>query len=632
MESTFYKDAEGFGAYVEQLKGSDLAGKRRILVCCGTGCIASGAAGVAEALDKELAALPEAERAELNLVVKRTGCHGFCEKGPLVVLMPEETFYVNVKPKQVADIVERSVKGGEVIEELLYRDASTDAPVAKYGEIDFYKAQTRVAMRNIGLIDPADIDDYLLRDGYAALAKALSTMTPQDVMKAVADAKLRGRGGGGFDAGKKWSHARHAAEALEKHELYVLCNGDEGDPGAFMDRSIMEGDPHGVLEGMIIGAYALGSAKGYIYVRQEYPLAVENLKKAIADAKERGLLGVNILGSGFDFDLEISRGGGAFVCGESSALMRSVEGKVGEPRAKYIHATDRGLWDRPTVLNNVETWVNVPRIIEKGAAWFTSLGSERSKGTKAFSLVGKVRNTGLVEVEMGTTLREIIFGPGGGMLDGGEKGKFKAVQTGGPSGGCLPEANLDLPVDFDSLTKAGSMMGSGGMIVMDHSTCMVDVARYFTSFLVDESCGKCVPCREGLYQMYRLLSRICEGEGKPEDLEVIQSLSETILVGSLCGLGKSGPNPVLSTLKYFKNEYLAHINDRRCPGGVCKALITYSIDNEACDGCGACLPACAATAIIGTPKKGETFQIDELKCDRCGACAAVCKRGAVAVV
>ena len=632
MESTFYKDAEGFGAYVEQLKGSDLAGKRRILVCCGTGCIASGAAGVAEALDRELAALPEAERAELNLVVKRTGCHGFCEKGPLVVLMPEETFYVNVKPKQVADIVERSVKGGEVIEELLYRDASTDAPVAKYGEIDFYKAQTRVAMRNIGLIDPANLDDYLLRHGYAALVKALTTMTPQEVLGEVVESKLRGRGGGGFDAGKKWSHARHAAEALDKHELYVLCNGDEGDPGAFMDRSIMEGDPHGVLEGMIIGAYALGSNLGYIYVRQEYPLAVENLNLAIAEARARGLLGKNILGSGFDFDIEISRGGGAFVCGESSALMRSVEGKVGEPRAKYIHATDRGLWDKPTVLNNVETWVNVPRIIEKGAAWFTSLGSERSKGTKAFSLVGKVRNTGLVEVEMGTTLREIIFGPGGGMLDGGEKGKFKAVQTGGPSGGCLPEANLDLPVDFDSLTKAGSMMGSGGMIVMDHSTCMVDVARYFTSFLVDESCGKCVPCREGLYQMYRLLSRICEGEGKPEDLEVIQSLSETILVGSLCGLGKSGPNPVLSTLKYFKNEYLAHINDKRCPGGVCKALITYSIDNEACDGCGACLPACAATAIIGTPKKGETFQIDELKCDRCGACAAVCKRGAVAVV
>ncbi len=630
MESILYKDARAFRDHVAQLEASGLADKRRVLVCLGTGCVASGATAVAEKMDEALAALPEEERVELNLVVKRTGCHGFCEKGPLVVLMPEETFYVGVKPKHVADIVERSVKGGEVIEELLYQDAS-DQAVAKYGEIDFYKTQTRVAMRNIGLIDPADIDDYLLRGGYGALLKALTEMQPADVMKAVADAKLRGRGGGGFDAGRKWSHARHAAEALPEHELYVLCNGDEGDPGAFMDRSIMEGDPHGVIEGMIIGAYALGGTRGYIYVRQEYPLAVENLSKAIEDARSRGLLGEDILGSGFSFDIEISRGGGAFVCGESSALMRSVEGQVGEPRAKYIHATDRGLWDKPTVLNNVETWVNVPRIVEKGAEWFTSLGTERSAGTKAFSLVGKVRNTGLVEVEMGVTLRDIIFGPGGGMLDGGEKGKFKAVQTGGPSGGCLPEDKLDLQVDFDSLTKAGSMMGSGGMIVMDHSTCMVDVARYFTSFLVDESCGKCVPCREGLYQMYRLLSRICEGEGKPEDLDVIESLSRTILVGSLCGLGKSGPNPVLSTLQQFRAEYEAHINDKRCPAGVCKALITYSIDNEACDGCGACLPACAANAIIGTPKKGDTFQIEELKCDRCGACAAVCKRGAVAV-
>ncbi len=627
MTNLRFKNVEEFSAHVAELKSSDLAKKRRLLVCCGTGCLACGARGVAEALDAQLAALDGDKKAELNLVIKRTGCHGFCEKGPLVVLMPEGTFYKGVKPKHVEEIVQRSIIGGEIIDELLYTEPSTGEAVARYGDIEFYARQMRVAMRNIGLIDPAELSDYLLRDGYAALAKALSTMSPEDVMQAVEQAKLRGRGGGGFDAGRKWRSCKSAPGDIR----YVICNGDEGDPGAFMDRSIMEGDPHGVIEGMIIGAYALESSEGYIYVRQEYPLAVENLQKAIADARERGLLGENILGTDFSFDIEISRGGGAFVCGESSALMRSVEGKVGEPRAKYVHATDKGLWDRPTVLNNVESWVNVPRIIEKGADWFASLGSEGSKGTKAFSLVGKVKNTGLVEVEMGTTLREIIFGPGGGMLDEGERGEFKAVQTGGPSGGCLPGEHLDLPVDFDTLTKAGSMMGSGGMIVMDHSTCMVDVARYFVSFLVDESCGKCVPCREGLYQMLQIVSRICEGEGKPEDLDAIYKLSDSIVLGSLCALGKSGPNPVLSTLQFFKHEYETHINEKRCPAGVCKALITYSIDNDKCDGCAACLPACAAKAILGTPKKGETFEIETLKCDKCGACAAVCKRGAVLV-
>ena len=622
-----YNNVEEFGAHVAELKASGLAEKRRVLVCCGTGCLACGARDVAEALDTQLAALDADGKPELDLVIKRTGCHGFCEKGPLVVLMPEQTFYKGVKAKHVEQIVERSIVGGEVIDELLYQEPSTGESVPKYGDIEFYARQQRVAMRNIGLIDPADIDDYLLRDGYAALAKTLAELSPEDVMKAVETAKLRGRGGGGFDAGRKWRSCKNA----EGDVRYVICNGDEGDPGAFMDRSIMEGDPHGVIEGMIIGAYALESTNGYIYVRQEYPLAVENLQKAIEDARARGLLGDNILGSDFCFDIEISRGGGAFVCGESSALMRSVEGKVGEPRAKYVHATDKGLWDRPTVLNNVETWVNVPRIVEKGAEWFASLGSEGSKGTKAFSLVGKVKNTGLVEVEMGTSLRDIIFGPGGGMLDDGARGEFKAVQTGGPSGGCLPGEHLDLPVDFDTLTKAGSMMGSGGMIVMDHSTCMVDVARYFVSFLVDESCGKCVPCREGLYQMLQIVSRICEGEGKPEDLDAIYKLSDSVVLGSLCALGKSGPNPVLSTLQFFKDEYEAHINDKACPAGVCKALISYSIDNEKCDGCGACIPACASKAILGTPKKGETFEIETIKCDKCGACAAVCKRGAVLV-
>ncbi len=627
MQTVRYETALDLKTHVAQLRSAAPEGQKKILVCCGTGCMASGAADVARALDEQLQALPAERRAALQLVMKRTGCHGFCGKGPLVVLLPEQTFYKGVKPADVPAIVERSLLGGEVIEELLYRDVQTGEPIREYGKIPFYAGQLRVAMRNIGLIDPADLDDYLLRGGYGALAKALTTMTQDDVLNTIAAARLRGRGGGGFDAGRKWRSCRRA----EGEVRYVICNGDEGDPGAFMDRSIMEGDPHGVLEGMVIGAYALNSHQGYIYVRQEYPLAVKHLQRAIADARARNLLGPDILGTGFSFDLEISRGGGAFVCGESSALMRSVEGKVGEPRAKYVHATDKGLFDQPTVLNNVETWVNVPRIIEKGAEWFCSLGSERSKGTKAFSLVGKVKNTGLVEVEMGTTLRQIIFGPGGGMLDGGERGAFKAVQTGGPSGGCIPERLLDLPVDFDSLTEAGSMMGSGGMIVMDHSTCMVDVARYFLSFLVDESCGKCVPCREGLYQMYQRVSRICEGQGQPGDLEAIEALSKTIELASLCALGKSGPTPVLSTLRYFRDEYEAHLADRRCPAGVCKALITYSIERERCDGCAACLGACASGAILGTPKKGDTFQIDELKCDRCGACVAVCKRGAIRV-
>ena len=626
METVRYDTALDLKTYVSQLRNSDAGKTRRILVCCGTGCLASGAQEVAEAFAQQMAALGD-DRRELNLVVKETGCHGFCEKGPLVVLMPEETFYKGVKPKHVPQIMEQSVQGGEIIEELLYRDLDSGAPVEKYHDIPFYAQQTRVAMRNIGLMDPASLDDYLLRGGYAAMSKALTTMTQDDVLNTIEESKLRGRGGGGFDAGRKWRSCRRA----DGDRRYVICNGDEGDPGAFMDRSIMEGDPHGVIEGMIIGAYALNSHEGYIYVRQEYPLAVKNLQKAIDDARQRNLLGDNILGTGYSFDIEISRGGGAFVCGESSALMRSVEGKVGEPRAKYVHATDKGLWDMPTVLNNVETWVNVPRIIEKGAKWFRSLGSKRSKGTKAFSLVGKVKNTGLVEVEMGTTLREIIFGPGGGMLDDGERGAFKAVQTGGPSGGCIPESLLDLPVDFDSLTEAGSMMGSGGMIVMDHSTCMVDVARYFLGFLVDESCGKCVPCREGLFQMYQMVSRICDGEGKPGDIAAIEQLSTAIELGSLCALGKSGPTPVLSTLRYFKDEYETHINEGRCPAGVCKVLITYSVINEKCDGCSACKPACAAKAITGTAKKGETFIIDEVKCDRCGACVAVCKRDAIAV-
>ncbi len=626
MDTVRYESADAFAGHVASLKTSGLATQRRVLVCLGTGCLAGGAKDVAAELDTQLAKIDPDKRASLQLVVKKTGCHGFCEKGPLVVLMPEGVFYKNVKPKDVEAIVQRSILGGEVIDKLLYVEPKTGQPVAKYRDIEFYAKQMRVAMRNIGHIDPANLDDYLLRGGYGALAKALTTMTDEEVMQQIEKAKLRGRGGGGFDAGRKWRSCKKAKG--DRH--YIICNGDEGDPGAFMDRSIMEGDPHGVIEGMIIGAYAIGSHHGFIYVRQEYPLAVENLQRAMEDARSRGLLGENILGTGFDFDLEIARGGGAFVCGESSALMRSVEGRVGEPRAKYVHATDKGLFDMPTVLNNVETWVNVPRIIENGADWFCSLGTAKSNGTKAFALTGKVKNTGLVEVEMGTTLRDIIFGAGGGMLTPGPKGKFKAVQTGGPSGGCLPESMLDLPCDFDSLTDAGSMMGSGGMIIMDHSTCMVDVARYFLSFLTDESCGKCVPCREGLLQMYQIVSRICEGQGKPQDLEQIVSLSDAIVLGSLCALGKSGPNPVLSTLKFFRDEYDAHIHGKKCPAGVCKALITYTIDQNACDGCGACLRSCVSQAITGTIKKGDTFSIDTAACDRCGACETVCKRGAIA--
>ncbi|HNS99408.1 MAG TPA: NADH-ubiquinone oxidoreductase-F iron-sulfur binding region domain-containing protein [Polyangiaceae bacterium] len=620
-----YQSIEAFRSHVAALHDSKLANQRRVLVCCGTGCLAGGAAQVAEAMAQQLAAIEPEKSAQLQLVMKKTGCHGFCEKGPLVVLLPQGTFYKGVKAKDVPEIIKESILEDRVVERLLYVESSTGERVEKYGDIEFYAKQTRVAMRNIGLIDPASLDDYLLRGGYVALAKALSSMTPEQVMTEVSDAKLRGRGGGGFDAGRKWRSCKNSPA----DERFVICNGDEGDPGAFMDRSIMEGDPHGVLEGMILGGYALECKQGYIYVRQEYPLAVENLQLAIDEARARGLLGDNILGTGFSFDIELSRGGGAFVCGESSALMRSVEGKVGEPRAKYVHATDKGLWDKPTVLNNVETWVCVPRIIEQGAQWFASIGTERSKGTKAFALTGKVKNTGLVEVEMGTTLRQIIFGAGGGMLNDGPRGKFKAVQTGGPSGGCLPEDMLDLAVDFDTLTKAGSMMGSGGMIVMDHSTCMVDVARYFLSFLVDESCGKCVPCREGLFQMMHIVSRICEGQGTMEDLNKIEDLATAVELGSLCALGKSGPNPVRSTLRYFRQEYEAHIRDKKCPAGVCKALISYTIDHDKCDGCGACLRACSSLAIAGTIKKGDTFQIDQLQCDRCGACETVCKRGAI---
>jgi len=595
--------------------------KTEVLVCAGTGCLANGSLDVVESLERAIRS--RELDADLKLGLKTTGCHGFCEKGPLVVIRPKGIFYTGVKPKDVNDIVEKTLVGGEVVERLLYRDPNTKEKVEQYAAIPFYSRQLRVALRNIGKIDPGDIDDYIAAGGYAGLAKALTEMTPEEVIDAVTKSGLRGRGGGGFPTGRKWKTCRNAPAQTR----YVLCNADEGDPGAFMDRSICEGDPHAVIEGMVIGAWAVGAEKGYIYVRQEYPLAVKHLQRAIEQARDRGLLGDNILGSGFCYDVEIARGGGAFVCGESSALMKSVAGEVGEPRAKYIHSVIRGLHDKPTVLNNVETWADVPWIITEGADKFAALGTKKSTGTKAFSLVGKVKNTGLVEVPMGITLREIIFDIGGGII--GDR-PFKGVQTGGPSGGCLPESKLDLPVDFDTLTEAGSMMGSGGMIVMDDRTCMVDTARYFLKFLVDESCGKCVPCREGVHQLHQILEGICAGDGKPGDIEKIELLSDVIVKASLCALGKSAPNPVLSTLRYFRDEYEEHINDRKCAAGVCRNLFTFRISEEKCTGCGLCLKACPVDCITG--EKKEVHKIDDAECTRCGACRNVCRVDAVEVV
>jgi NADH-quinone oxidoreductase subunit F len=541
--------------------------------------------------------------------VRATGCFGFCEKGPLVVIHPQKIFYQQVKLSDVPDIVTKTVAKGEIIEKLLYRDPISGERILKEEDVPFYKKQKRLIFGSNGLIDPTRIED-------------LSEMSPEGIISEIKKAGLRGRGGGGFLAGAKWESCRKAHGSPK----YIIANGDEGDPGAYMDRSLMEGNPHSVIEGMIIGAYAIGANEGFIYVRNEYPLAVIHLTLAIASAREAGLLGKNILGSGFSFDISISKGGGAFVCGESSALFASIEGRAGEPRAKYIHAVEKGLWDKPTVLNNVETWANVPLIINKGTDWYGSIGTEKSKGTKIFSLVGKINNTGLVEVPMGMKLREIIYDMGGGIPKGR---KFKAVQTGGPSGGCIPESMLDLPVDFDKLYEVGSMMGSGGMIVMDDRSCMVDVAKYFLAFLQDESCGKCVPCREGVRRMRDILEDICAGKGKEGDVELLETMSQAISDGSLCALGGSAPNPVLSTIKYFRQEYDAHIKKKHCPAGVCKALIKYSINPEKCTGCGMCVKVCPTAAASGEKKKPHT--IDNETCIRCGACIESCKFDAINV-
>ena len=599
----------------ERLAEQRASTKMAISVCAGTGCRAHGSMELFEEFGRELEA-----QGLSDVQVRATGCHGFCEQGPLVVIFPRKIFYRGVQVKDVGEIIEKTIRQNEVVESLLFKDPATKRKCLLEDEVPFYAKQQRIVFRNNGKIDPTDINDYIAAEGYAALAKVLTTMSPEEVIEEVLRSGLRGRGGGGFPTGRKWRICRDQPG----DEKYIICNGDEGDPGAFMDRSIMEGDPNSVLEGMTIGAYAIGASRGYIYVRAEYPLAVSNLSATLEQSRALGLLGENILGSDFSFDVQIVRGAGAFVCGEETALIASVQGDIGSPQQRPPYPAQAGLWGKPTNINNVETWANVPVIIERGAKWFAGMGTEKSKGTKVFSLVGKVRNTGLVEVPMGTTLREIVYDIGGGIP---KKRKFKAVQTGGPSGGCIPESLLDLPVDFEKLTEAGGMMGSGGLIVMDERTCMVDVAKYFLAFLMDESCGKCTPCRDGVWQMHGILSRIVAGDGQPSDIELLEELSSYVKESSLCQLGGTAANPVLSTLRHFRDEYLAHIEGKECPAGVCSALVEFKIDAEACKGCGICMRDCPTQAISG--EKKQAHRIDPASCVKCGVCYEDCPFNAV---
>ena len=591
--------------------------RSHILVCGGTGCTSSGSQQVIQVLKNEL----KNHKLQDEVAVVKTGCHGLCAEGPIMVVYPEAVFYSQVRPEDIPEIVSEHLLKGRVVERLVYHDAETPEGIKSLNETAFYKKQHRIALRNCGVINPEEIDEYIGTGGYEALGKVLTEMTPDEVIQTILDSGLRGRGGAGFPTGLKWRFASGNRGNVQK---YVCCNADEGDPGAFMDRSVLEGDPHVVLEAMAIAGYAIGASQGYIYVRAEYPIAVERLQIAIGQAREYGLLGKNIFDSGFDFDIELRLGAGAFVCGEETALMTSIEGNRGEPRPRPPFPAVKGLFGCPTILNNVETWANIPQIIINGPKWFASMGTEKSKGTKVFALGGKITNTGLVEIPMGTTLRTVIEEIGGGIPNGK---KFKAAQTGGPSGGCIPAQYLDVPIDYDNLIEIGSMMGSGGLIVMDEDTCMVDIAKFYLEFTVDESCGKCTPCRVGTKRLYEMLDKISKGQGTMEDLDKMEDLCYYIKENSLCGLGQSAPNPVLSTLKYFRDEYIAHIQDKRCPAGVCKELLQYAIDPQKCRGCTLCAKVCPAGAITGTVK--EPHVIDPGKCLKCGACMEKCRFGAI---
>ena len=599
--------------------------RSHVLVCGGTGCHSNNSSKILD----EFNALIKANNLENDVQTVQTGCFGLCAVGPVVIVYPEGAFYSQIKVSDVKEIVEEHLIKGRIVDRLLHKDdhETADNKVTALSETNFYKKQTRVALRNCGVIDPENIDEYIAYDGYQALIKALTTLTPQEVIDIVLKSGLRGRGGAGFPTGRKWQFTKDAVGDVK----YVACNADEGDPGAFMDRSVLEGDPHAVIEAMAIAGYAIGAKQGYIYVRAEYPIAVNRLQIAIKQAREYGLLGKNILDTGFDFDLEVRLGAGAFVCGEETALMTSIEGKRGEPRPRPPFPANKGLFGKPTVLNNVETYANIAQIILKGPEWFASMGTEKSKGTKVFALGGKIVNTGLVEIPMGTPLRTIIEDIGGGIPNGK---KFKAAQTGGPSGGCIPASLLDVPIDYDNLTAIGSMMGSGGLIVMDEDNCMVDIAKFFLEFTVDESCGKCTPCRIGNKRLLELLTKVTEGTATMEDLEKMEELCHYIKANSLCGLGQTAPNPVLSTLRYFKDEYIAHVKEKRCPAGVCKKLVSFTIDKEKCIGCGMCARQCPASAIVKTDyvapgHKLPSYEIDQSKCVKCGACVGTCKFKAI---